>query len=172
MLFVQDCNTKVKYLVDSGAEYSILTPYAKDRKNLEANSKLRAANGSAINTYGERLINLNLGLHRKFSFPFIIADVGYNILGSDFLDEYDLLVDIRGKQLVDKVTNLSFVGSRLSGWRRFASGKSMRRLALGGFLINVFAKALDIVCVPLVSLEVVHSFHPIFGARKTRFEVG
>ena len=35
---------------------------------------LRAANGSNIQTYGEKLLTLNIGLRRDFTFVFIVAD--------------------------------------------------------------------------------------------------
>ena len=41
---------------------------------------------------------------------FTVADLPYPILGSDFLHYYNLLVDMRGRQLIDANTELSFLG--------------------------------------------------------------
>lgn len=66
-----------------------------------------AANGSAIKTYGEQLLNLNLGLRRTFKWKFIIADVAKPILEAHFLKQFALLVDFKNKRLVDGITKMS-----------------------------------------------------------------
>ncbi|GFV99971.1 hypothetical protein TNCV_3567621 [Trichonephila clavipes] len=68
--------------------------------------KLYAANGSEIPTFGHKILTLNLGLRREFQFPFIIAKVDKGIIGADFLKKFNLLIDIRNKQLTDGITNL------------------------------------------------------------------
>lgn len=52
-------------------------------------------------------MTVDLGLRRQMDWEFIIADVTKPILGNDFLYEYDLLVDIRGKRLIDNKTKLA-----------------------------------------------------------------
>ncbi|EZA58473.1 hypothetical protein X777_01172 [Ooceraea biroi] len=71
---------------------------------------LFAANHTVIPTYGEKRITLDLGLRRKFVWTFIIADVVQPILGCDFLHEYNLLPDVRGRRLLDTLTTLSSRG--------------------------------------------------------------
>nr|VZI38582.1 unnamed protein product [Spirometra erinaceieuropaei] len=51
-----------------------------------------------------------IGLSRSFSWIFVIADVPHAILGSDFLAEFDLLVDCRRFCLLDRTTGLSVRG--------------------------------------------------------------
>ncbi|CAE1269582.1 unnamed protein product [Acanthosepion pharaonis] len=46
--------------------------------------KLRAANGSAINTYGERTLTLNIGVRRDFTWIFTVSNVKIPILGADY----------------------------------------------------------------------------------------
>ncbi|BHF80139.1 hypothetical protein SprV_0702326300 [Sparganum proliferum] len=57
-----------------------------------------------------RSLTLNIGLRRSFSWIFVIADVPHAILGSDFLAEFDLLVDCRRSCLLDRTTGLSVRG--------------------------------------------------------------
>ena len=52
-------------------------------------------------------------LHRNFSFVFIIADISTALLGTDFLDTFDLKVDICRSHLEDHATSLCIQG-RLS----------------------------------------------------------
>lgn len=89
---------------------SIIPPTASERKkhiSTQGNLTLFAANGSKINTYGHKIIALNLGLRRKFSWPFIIADLTKPIIGADFLKHFGLLVDLQNKRLVDSKTNIT-----------------------------------------------------------------
>ncbi|XP_008178670.1 uncharacterized protein LOC103307937 [Acyrthosiphon pisum] len=59
-LFVTDLASKLKYLVDSGAEISVVPPSNADKQTKSDTLKLYAANGTAINTYGTKIISLNL----------------------------------------------------------------------------------------------------------------
>lgn len=104
-LFVKDKTTGLRFLVDSGADLSIIPATAKHKT---CNSfKLYAANGTTIPTFGFKILTLDLGLRRQFQFPFIIAKVDKPILGADFLSKFKLLIDIHNRKLIDGVTNIS-----------------------------------------------------------------
>ncbi|UYV66380.1 hypothetical protein LAZ67_4001492 [Cordylochernes scorpioides] len=92
---LQPCNFKVQ-----GNEYA----------RRPSHRQLFAANGSIIHTYGERHLELDLGLGRLFRWPFIIADVGVSIIGADFLRHYGLTVDLRNHRLSDPVSSLHSIG--------------------------------------------------------------
>ncbi|GFW82757.1 transposon Ty3-G Gag-Pol polyprotein [Trichonephila clavipes] len=79
-LFVKDRETGCQFLVDSGADASIL-PWTKTK-----------------------------GLRRPFQWPFIIAKVERGIIGADFLQKFQLLIDLHNRKLIDGVTNLSIKG--------------------------------------------------------------
>ncbi|GFW03069.1 transposon Ty3-G Gag-Pol polyprotein [Trichonephila clavipes] len=82
-LFVKDRETGCQFLVDSGADVSIL-PWTKTK-----------------------------GLRRPFQWPFIIAKVKRGIIGADFLQKLQLLIDLHNRKLIDGVTNLSIKGEKL-----------------------------------------------------------
>ncbi|GFX83274.1 hypothetical protein TNCV_4988681 [Trichonephila clavipes] len=107
-LFVKDRTTNLHFLVDSGADCSIIPATSKNKQ--PSDYKLFAANGTEIPTYGIKVLNIDLGLRREFLFPFIIAKVSKGILGADFLNKFNLLIDIRNKQLIDGITNLHVTG--------------------------------------------------------------
>ncbi|XP_062123358.1 uncharacterized protein LOC133836785 [Drosophila sulfurigaster albostrigata] len=46
-------------------------------------------------------LQLDLALHRSFTWPFIIADVQTPIIGADFLAAHHLLVDVGEQRLLD-----------------------------------------------------------------------
>ena len=94
-----------QFLVDTGAEVSVLPATGLDTLG-QSGPSLKAANGSAIKTYGVRTIQLRLA-SRQYEWNFIIADVARPLLGADFLHANSFLVDLKGKRLVDAETYLS-----------------------------------------------------------------
>ncbi|GFW39744.1 hypothetical protein TNCV_4522341 [Trichonephila clavipes] len=109
-LFVKDRETGCQFLVDSGADVSIL-PWTKTKGECQASQyKLYAGNGTEIPTYGLKILTLDLGLRRPFQWPFIIAKVKRGIIGADFLKKFQLLIDLHNMKLIDAVTNLSIKG--------------------------------------------------------------
>lgn len=74
------------------------------RRNLRITKKssditLTAANGSTVNTYGKKLLNINLNIRHSFPFVVMIVNISKLIIG-DFSSKYDLLIDVRYKRLV------------------------------------------------------------------------
>ena len=107
LLNVQDSINKSSFLVDTGAFLSVLAASPADRRRPVSSLKLQAANGTLIKTYGQKSLTLNLGLRRTFTWVFVIADVKQHILGADFLGNYELLVDVSRRRLIDQLTSLS-----------------------------------------------------------------
>lgn len=105
-----DKTTGLGFLVDTGAEVSVIPSSAVFRKRRQTTSSLQAANKTPIATYGEQSLSLNIGLRRTFRWIFLIADVAYPILGADFLRHYNSLVDMHRKRLIDATTHLSVLG--------------------------------------------------------------
>ena len=65
-------------------------------------------NSTPIRTYGQKSLTLDIGLRRSFKWVFVIADVPSPILGADFLRNFNLLVDVSRRRLIDAMTT-SFV---------------------------------------------------------------
>ncbi|CAH8456700.1 unnamed protein product [Dicrocoelium dendriticum] len=110
LIRVRDLTSGTEFLVDTGAEVSVI-PRSPDEVVSPSPTKLRAANGTPIATFGEKLLTLNLGLRRTFRWPFIIAAVPFAIIGIDFLQRFDLIVDAKRKKLIDSRTQLSVIGT-------------------------------------------------------------
>nr|VZI06730.1 unnamed protein product [Spirometra erinaceieuropaei] len=104
-LFLWDRIAGAKFLVDSGAEVSVVPPTPVERKT-RSSVCLTAANNSIIPTFGQRSITLDLGLRRIFRWVFITADVSVALIGADFLAHVNLLFDLRNRRLVDCITDL------------------------------------------------------------------
>ena len=82
LLHITDRISKCNFLIDTGAQVSIIPPTCSDRLRKRESFTLSAVNGSAIATYGQRSLTLNLGLRRTFHWIFVIADVSKPLLGA------------------------------------------------------------------------------------------
>ncbi|CAH8500068.1 unnamed protein product [Schistosoma mattheei] len=112
LFHIRDRISGSDFLVDTGAEISII-PLHLSRRQHTTSTKLSlvAANESVIKTYGEQSLILDLGLRRRFTWVFIVAQVKRPILGADFLSAYNLLVDMTKKRLIDANTRLQVEGT-------------------------------------------------------------
>ncbi|KAG8175585.1 hypothetical protein JTE90_018878 [Oedothorax gibbosus] len=104
-LFLVDKSTGLRFLIDTGAEISIVPPKTPQERNRPPGKmKLYAANGTSIPTIGEKLLHVDLNLRRSLPWPFVIAAVSHPILGADFLKNFGLLVDMKNNRLIDTST--------------------------------------------------------------------
>ncbi|GFS60878.1 retrovirus-related Pol polyprotein from transposon 17.6 [Trichonephila clavipes] len=97
-LFLLDRKSGQKFLTDSGSEICVIPPSPTMNKPPQSNF-LFAANNTKIPAYGMVHKELNLGLRRPFIWTFIIADVSSPIIGADFLKHFNLLIDLKKKDL-------------------------------------------------------------------------
>ena len=110
LFYVTDRATCLRFLVDTGAQVSVIPLSHIERRNRRADLVLQAVNDTSISTYSTRSLTLDLGLCRSFRWFFVIADVATPILGADFLRCYNLLVDMRRNRLSNAVTSLIVQG--------------------------------------------------------------
>ena len=108
---ILDRSTGLRFLIDTGAEISVIPSGTRTHCLTPAAFTLQAANSTPIKTYGQKLLNLDLGLRRQFPWVFTIADVHRLILGIDFLTHFGLIVDVRKRTLSDSETTLSVPGA-------------------------------------------------------------
>lgn len=94
-IIVNDTKAPCGYLVDTGSDVCALPPKPSELTNPPYMQNLTAANGTKINTYGEPMLDVNIGLRRSFPsrFPwkFVVADLKQPIIGLDFLRHYKLI---------------------------------------------------------------------------------
>ena len=72
LFYIRDCSTGLRFLVDIGAEVSIVPPSRTEQTHRPENFSLQAVNKTMIATYGTRSLTLDLGLRRTFRWAFII----------------------------------------------------------------------------------------------------
>lgn len=106
-LFLTDRKTNKRYLIDTGADFSVIPP---TNRNASYQNTLYAANGTPIKVYGTKIISIDFGLRRQMDWEFVIADVTKPIIGADFLFAFYLLVDVKRKRLIDNKTKIEVSG--------------------------------------------------------------
>ena len=110
LFFIKDHINSLRFLVDTGAEMSIVPPSNTERSASQGTSPLQAVNGSSIMTFGVRSFTLDLGLRRTFQLVFVIADIPHPVIGVDFHSHFGLHVDMRHRTLGDSTTLLRVQG--------------------------------------------------------------
>nr|VZI44842.1 unnamed protein product [Spirometra erinaceieuropaei] len=112
--YVRDTRSGRRFLVDTGAQLSVIPPTPADRRCPNPGLFLQAVNTSPITTFGTCSLSLDIGLRRLFPWVFVVAGIPCAILGADYLAAFDLLVDCRQSRLHDKTTNLTVRGISFS----------------------------------------------------------
>ena len=107
---MHDRSSNTRFLVDTGAEVSVISPTRVERSHPQRAFFLQGVSGSRIATYGVRSCTLNIGLRRTFRWVFVVADVKQAILGADFLQHFSLVVDVCRRTLSDSTTRLRVDG--------------------------------------------------------------
>ena len=150
-LFVKDPLTGFNFLIDSGADLSIL-PHSRFRKlPVNPHCQLRAANNSVISTYGDKMLTLSLGFPRKYPHCFLVADVKHPILGADFLRRFGLLIDLKNHRLLESKTCLSVAAvGRLDS-------DCLSSFRVSGFVEHLSKKFPLVFSAPDYNAPVVHS---------------
>jgi len=64
-LFVSERFSKTRFLVDTGADVSIVPVLSQNRRN-KSKFTLSAANGTPTATFGQKFLQLDFGLRRNF----------------------------------------------------------------------------------------------------------
>ena len=84
-------------LINTGAEINLIPLSRNMHKHSQEGFSLLAANGTPIPTYVSLSPTFNLGLHCTFQWIFVIADVKQAIIEANFLNLFNLLVDLKHK---------------------------------------------------------------------------
>ena len=108
--FITDSWSQARCLVDTGAACSIWPLKLLTENPPVSPITLQAVNHSPIPMYGQISRSLDLELRRDFTWVFIVADLPYPILGSDFLHHFNLFVD----DLLTAIRQLPVTGFKAS----------------------------------------------------------
>jgi hypothetical protein len=113
LLHLTDSLTGRRFLVDTGASFSIFPHLSSDPGSGPA---LRSPSGEAIPCWGEKKLAVEFS-GRRFEWTFLLAKVNFAILGADFLKHFNLIVDLAANQIVDAVSLQRFYSRATCGDR-------------------------------------------------------
>ena len=91
-MFASDPETGIEFLIDTGSCYSFL-PYRRRTAPHLITDYLNAVNGTEIPSYGSKMLQISLNSGQLFTWQFKRAEVGYPIIGYDFLKKFNILTD-------------------------------------------------------------------------------
>ena len=95
--FIKDDHSGTKFLVDTGAQRSILPATSWDKRGGRGEG-LKAANQTTIATYGTRMVMLKFG-DTLYEHEFTIADLPHRFLGMDFFENNNISIDTKKREL-------------------------------------------------------------------------
>jgi hypothetical protein len=136
LLYVHDRKSGRRFLIDTGAQVSVLPASSHDSRYGTRGLPLVAANGTTIKSYGTRTVQLQIG-SQLYEWPFVLAEISKPIIGADFLRSFALLVDLRGSRLIDGNTFASIPTTASMEW-----APHIRHVSAAAVSDNVFARLL------------------------------
>ena len=83
LLFVLDKMTKQRFLVDTGAEVSVVPATGLKSRTVKSGPALVAANGSRIKSFRTRKLTLHFN-SGTYHWEFVVAQVNKPLFGADF----------------------------------------------------------------------------------------
>lgn len=98
--YIQDRQSGIKFLIDTGADVSVFPATTSERQNSTPSTPLSAANGTSIKTWGKRILSLEFNINKPLRHEFLLADVTRPILGADFFIQHELIIDLKRKRLM------------------------------------------------------------------------
>ena len=101
------------FLIDSGADECVY-PATNQDLSRPRSAPLVAANGTAIDTFGKKTLQLSFAPGHTISQSFWIAQVRRPILGANFFIDHRILIDLPNRRLLDNAAR-PFLG-RPAGW--------------------------------------------------------
>lgn len=99
------------FLVDSGADVTVIPPTSTTDLNSQTSFPIYAANSTLITSYGTKLCKFDFNLKKNFTWRVVVAKIATPILGADFLKHFGLIVDLKQGCLIDPQTGIRTYGS-------------------------------------------------------------
>ncbi|VDL95663.1 unnamed protein product [Schistocephalus solidus] len=106
-----DSKSGMRFLVDTGAQLSIIPPTTADCRCPNPDLFLQTVNTSPFTTFGTHSLSLDIGLRRVFSWIFVVADIPSVILGVEGLAAFDIMVDCHDSRIHDQTTKFAVRGT-------------------------------------------------------------
>ena len=106
LLNIRDTISGLHFLVDTGAEVSVLPVSSRLCNSNYRTKPLHGPDGKPIATFGTKLLSFSLE-KKQYSWNFIVAAVSRSLIGADFLIKHGILVDLKRKRLLGSCTDVT-----------------------------------------------------------------
>jgi len=106
MLQIFDHNNRICFIIDIGSAISIISANKLDKSCTPDNKVLYSATENEIKTYGDKVLDIDLGGPAKYSRTFTKTDLNFSVIGVDFLMAYKLTVNPFNRCLIDKANDI------------------------------------------------------------------
>ena len=104
ILCLKDQASDEFFIIDTGSDFGIVKNNSFKIANYPSEQFLIAANAAKISTHGERTMNLKLSKSCTIKWTFLSAEISFNLIGADFLEQNNLLVDLHNHILINAMT--------------------------------------------------------------------
>ena len=101
LLIAYDVINNISFLIDTGSSYSLISASKCDRKKEADSTVLYSATSNVIQTFGTKTLKVNFDTVVDYEWSFVKTDLNFSIIGLDFLNFYQLIVDINNRRLID-----------------------------------------------------------------------
>ena len=104
ILCLKDQASNEFFISDIGSDYSIVKSNSFEIANYPSEQFLIATNASKISTHGERTMNLKHCKNCTIKWTFLSAEISYNLIGADFVNQNNLVVVLHNHILINAKT--------------------------------------------------------------------
>ena len=92
-------------MIDTGSTISTIQVTSHDTSRNPNSEVLYSATANEIQTYGEKVLDINFGSDCNYMWCFTKTDMRFSVIGIDFLTAHKLIVDSYNHCLIDKNCN-------------------------------------------------------------------
>ena len=127
-LIIDDISRR-RCLLDTGSQVYLWPPSPSSSRLPVSRVRLTAANGTPIKAFEQLTWQIKIG-GKSYSFIFLVAQVSRPILGPDFLQRFNMMIDLSKRQLIHSGVSTRFlsVSSKISGINVIYTPSSFTRL--------------------------------------------
>lgn len=113
-IYLRDLSSNVDYLIDTGADVSILPPHLSSSKISKCSTTLQAVNSTELKCSGTTSHTINIAKDTRLQWNFLVTEVPEPIIGIDFLRHHKLSFNVVTNKLYHHPSKVEISCSKTS----------------------------------------------------------